>query len=94
MTVYNNPISRDFKDIFGTTMRDLSKEMFVTSEYISQVFRGINHNKKFIERLAIRLTELAKENYENEIAMAKYKKKKADAIVKQLFDMLGEADNE
>ena len=78
----------EFKEIFGITMHDLSKEFGCCGEYISQIFRGQNTNKKIIERVAIRLNEIADSNYETEISMAKYKRRKAEKIIKQLFEML------
>lgn len=74
--------ARHFKEIFDCSMADVSLEIWRTRESVSMIFRGLPASDKLLEEVGVVLSEIADRNYEQEIAMAKYKKKKADELIR------------
>ena len=73
--------ARHFKEIFGLSMADVSLKIERTRESVSMIFRGLPASDLLLEEVANVLEEIAEENYEREIDMAKYKRKKADELI-------------
>lgn len=82
--------ARHFKEIFDCSMADVSLEIGRTRESVSMIFRGLPASDWLLEEVANVLEEIAEENYEREIDMAKYKKKKADEIIRFCYGRMKE----
>lgn len=78
-------VVNEFLDIFGKTKEEISQEMGHSKGYVADTFRGRN-GQKAVKRLAELLTELANNNYETEVAIAAYKRKAAEKIIRKLTE--------
>lgn len=74
--------ARHFKEIFDCSMTDVALKIGRTRESVSMIFRGRPASDKLLEMVAEALTEIADENYKREIEIAKYKRAKAEKIIK------------